>query len=167
MSACRQREDGNGEPSDCRSSRRYRCRTHQGYQPECHRTGVFSRECLPPAYRVRYRRSKPYSRLTATGPRRPAMQSARRDGFNLLGNFIVIAKVSSWRGNFQMTVQSKDASQQFGSETVHHRHHNDEGRDTKHYAEKREPGDDGDKPSCRFCPQIAKSHQTFKGGKHR
>jgi hypothetical protein len=62
-----------------------------------------------------------------------------------------------------MTVQPENASQQFGSETVHHRHHNDEGRDTKHYAEKREPSDDGDETFLPFCPQIAKSHQTFKG----
>ncbi len=48
-----------------------------------------------------------------------------------------------------MAVQPQDAVHQFGAETVHHRHDDDQGRHTERDAHQREPAMTEMKPSAR------------------
>ena len=47
-------------------------------------------------------------------------------------------------------------------ESVHHRHHNDQGSDTEHDAEERKDRDDGDETFGTSRPQIAERHHALK-----
>ena len=61
-----------------------------------------------------------------------------------------------------MSVDAEDLAEKFGAETVHHRHDDDQGGDTKHDAGKRKSRDHGDEGftssrSRRYRPAIIHS----------
>ncbi len=55
----------------------------------------------------------------------------------------------------EVSVEPENAADQLGAEPVHHRHHDDQGRDPERDAEQREDRDDRDKALGPPRPQIA------------
>src|SRR5690348_15573713 len=64
-----------------------------------------------------------------------------------------------------MTVEAENFVEQLLTESVHHRHHNDEGRDAEHDAEKGEPGNHRDESFLASRAQITQRKRPFERGK--
>ena len=64
-----------------------------------------------------------------------------------------------------MAVQPEDATDEFGPEPVHHRHHDDQRRDAKRDAGKREPGDDRDESLGPARAHVAHGQKPLDGRK--
>src|SRR5579872_3387554 len=60
-------------------------------------------------------------------------------------------------------VEANDLIEKVVAETVHHRHHDDQGADAEHNAEKGEARDDRDRAMFAARAQIAKRHHPFEG----
>ena len=65
-----------------------------------------------------------------------------------------------------MPIQPQNTAKQFGAETVHHRHHDNQRCNTKHDAKQRKDGDDGNKAFLPTWTQVAKGHHTFERTEH-
>src|SRR5450631_3748903 len=61
-----------------------------------------------------------------------------------------------------MTVEAENLVEQFLAETIHHRHHDDEGGDAQHDAEEGEPGDHRDESFLAPRPQVAQRQHPLK-----
>src|ERR1700722_20366576 len=61
-----------------------------------------------------------------------------------------------------MAVEAENLVEQLGAEPVHHRHHDDEGGDPEHDAQKREAGDDRDESFLAPGPQVAQRQHPFE-----
>ena len=61
-----------------------------------------------------------------------------------------------------MTIEAEDFVEQFLAESIHHRHHDDEGRNPEHDPEEREPRNDRDESLLAPRPQIAQRQHPFE-----
>jgi hypothetical protein len=61
-----------------------------------------------------------------------------------------------------MTIETEDLVEQLLPEPVHHRHHDDEGSNPKHDAEKREAGIDRYESFLAPGPQVAQRQHPFE-----
>ena len=81
---------------------------------------------------------------------------------NPLGHSLPIGERLLQRLDQEVAVDAQDLVQQLLAETIHHRHHDDEGGDAKHDAEKRESGIDRDEALLPPRTQIAQREHPFE-----
>src|SRR6185437_8474392 len=82
-----------------------------------------------------------------------------------VGDVLPVGQRRFQRLHQQMSVEAENLVQQFLTEAIHDRHHNDQGGDPKHDAEEREARDDGNEAFLATRTQIAPRHQPFEGRK--
>src|SRR6185312_14869113 len=79
--------------------------------------------------------------------------------FDLRGEIVVTGQRTLRRIDIDMPVEAEDAAQKLGAEAIHHRHSDDESRDTQRDTGQREDRDDRDKAFLAPRAQITEGDQ--------
>ena len=85
------------------------------------------------------------------------------DAGNAAGDLLVVVERAVDRRHHDMAVDAEDADQQFGAETVHDRHHDDQRGDAEHDAGKRDRRDHRDEGLLAARPEIAPGDEALEG----
>ncbi len=74
---------------------------------------------------------------------------------------IIIQRTINWLHD-EMAIDAENSRKKLGTETVHHRHDDDEGRHAQHDAGERKTGNDRDKSLAAARAQISPSDHPFE-----